>query len=159
LFGTTRIDHPGEFAPDPLRPYTSNSFAVFDSCPGQKGQFFGSPGTTSSRRKSMGRFPRSVEIITHRAVIGSFLNSGNSLPPKLFEQLFLNLDSPALYRFRPPARTPGNPRQRNAFTTAPKRAESSTTVEPVGFGRALSTTMITFSLRLMYKCCPKMPIP
>jgi hypothetical protein len=35
-------------------------------------------GITLSRKKSIGRFPRSVEIITQRPVIGSFRNSGNS---------------------------------------------------------------------------------
>ena len=34
---------------------------------------------TLSRRKSFGRFPRSVEMITHRPVIGSFRNSGNAI--------------------------------------------------------------------------------
>ena len=34
----------------------------------------------------MGRFPRSVEIITHRPVIGSFRNSGKTNPPTHFTQ-------------------------------------------------------------------------
>src|SRR4029077_19383525 len=34
---------------------------------------------TLSLRKSLGRFPRSVEMITHRPVIGSFRNSGNAI--------------------------------------------------------------------------------
>src|ERR1700741_150475 len=34
---------------------------------------------TLSRRKSFGRFPRSVEMITHRPVIGSFRNSGKAI--------------------------------------------------------------------------------
>ena len=38
-------------------------------------------GNTLSRRKSFGRFPRSVEIITQRPVIGSLRNSGNAFPP------------------------------------------------------------------------------
>src|SRR5215472_5310235 len=78
LFGTTRIDQPALFALPPLRPYTRTSFGVFASLPGQNGQFFPSPGMTLSRRKSMGRFPRSVEMITQRPVIGSLRNSGNS---------------------------------------------------------------------------------
>jgi hypothetical protein len=45
----------------------------------QNGQFFASVATTLSRRNSFGRFPRSVEMITHRPVIGSFRNSGNSI--------------------------------------------------------------------------------
>jgi len=44
----------------------------------QKGQFFSSLGMTLSRRKSFGRFPRSVEMITQRPVIGSFRNSGKA---------------------------------------------------------------------------------
>src|SRR5579863_5141549 len=32
--------------------------------------------STLSRRKSLGRLARSVEMITHRPVMGSFLNSG-----------------------------------------------------------------------------------
>ena len=46
--------------------------------PTQKGQFFSSLGMTLSRRKSFGRFPRSVEMITHRPVIGSLRNSGKA---------------------------------------------------------------------------------
>src|SRR2546430_6935599 len=34
---------------------------------------------TLSRRKSFGRFPRSVEMITHRPVIGSLRNSGKAI--------------------------------------------------------------------------------
>src|SRR5215469_2420694 len=45
----------------------------------------------------------------------------------------------------------------SAFTTAPKNTGSSTTVDPVGFGRALNTAITTFSFRLMYRCCPKIP--
>jgi hypothetical protein len=54
----------------------------------QKGQFFSSLGMTLSRRKSFGRFPRSVEMITHRPVIGSFRNSGKAI---LLEQFPLTL--------------------------------------------------------------------
>src|SRR5712692_9791034 len=77
-FGTTRSFHPGVFAPPPFLPYTNTSGGVFDSFPTQKGQFFGSLATTVSRRKSFGRFPRSVEMITHRPVIGSLRNSGKA---------------------------------------------------------------------------------
>jgi len=52
----------------------------------QKGQFFSSLEMTLSRRKSFGRFPRSVEMITHRPVIGSFRNSGKAF---LLEQFSL----------------------------------------------------------------------
>src|SRR5260370_18329925 len=45
----------------------------------QKGQFFSSLGMTLSRRKSFGRFPRSVEMITQRPVIGSLRNSGKAI--------------------------------------------------------------------------------
>jgi hypothetical protein len=41
---------------------------------------------------------------------------------------------------------------RRDSTTAPKNAESLTSVDPVGFGRALRTTITTFSFRLMYMC-------
>src|SRR5437016_3090829 len=34
---------------------------------------------TLSRRKSFGRFPRSVEMITHRPVIGSLRSSGKAI--------------------------------------------------------------------------------
>jgi hypothetical protein len=34
---------------------------------------------TLSRRKSFGRFPRSVEMITQRPVIGSLRNSGKAI--------------------------------------------------------------------------------
>jgi hypothetical protein len=34
--------------------------------------------STLSRRKSDGLLARSVEIMTHRPVMGSFLNSGNA---------------------------------------------------------------------------------
>jgi hypothetical protein len=78
LFGTTRSFHPEVFAPPPFRPYTSTSGGVLDSFPAQNGQFFGSFAMTLSRRKSFGRFPRSVEIITQRPVMGSFRNSGNA---------------------------------------------------------------------------------
>src|SRR5271156_844452 len=78
LFGTTRMLHPAVFAEPPLRPYTRISDGVFPSLPGQNGQFFGLFATTLSRKKSFGRFPRSVEIITQRPVIGSFRNSGKA---------------------------------------------------------------------------------
>jgi hypothetical protein len=40
----------------------------------------------------MGRFPRSVEMITHRPVIGSFRNSGKARPPEL-ETLYRQKDT------------------------------------------------------------------
>src|SRR5436190_3134705 len=70
--------HPGVFAPPPLRPYTRISGGVLPSAPGQKGQFFGPVTMTLSRRKSVGRLPRSVEMITHRPVMGSFRSSGKA---------------------------------------------------------------------------------
>src|SRR5271168_1095333 len=78
LFGTTRMLQPAVFAAPPLRPYTRISDGVLPSLPGQNGQFFGLFATTLSRKKSFGRFPRSVEIITQRPVIGSFRNSGKA---------------------------------------------------------------------------------
>src|SRR5208337_2247543 len=77
-FGTTRMLQPEELALPPLRPSARISGGVFPSLPGQNGQFRGGPGKTLSRRKSIGRFPRSVEMITQRPVIGSLRNSGNS---------------------------------------------------------------------------------
>src|SRR5882762_2285043 len=77
-FGTTRIFQPGLFAPPPLRPYTRISGGVLPSAPGQKGQFFGPVTRTLSRRKSDGRFPRSVEMMTQRPVMGSLRNSGKA---------------------------------------------------------------------------------
>src|ERR1700688_1306492 len=76
LLGTTRMLHPGVFLLPSLRPYTRISVGVLDSCPGQKGQFLPLEATTLSRRNSLGRLPRSVEIMTQRPVIGSFRNSG-----------------------------------------------------------------------------------
>src|SRR5271163_2190 len=79
LLGTTRTVQPGVFAPPLLRPYTRISGGVLASWPGQNGQFFPlGNGVTLSRRKSFGRLPRSVEIITQRPVIGSFRNSGKA---------------------------------------------------------------------------------
>src|SRR5271155_5719241 len=80
LLGTTRTVQPGVFAPPLLRPYTRISGGVLASWPGQNGQFFPlGNGVTLSRRKSFGRLPRSVEIITQRPVIGSFRNSGKAI--------------------------------------------------------------------------------
>src|SRR5271170_3921765 len=76
LLGTTRILQPEELAEPPLRPYTRISDGVFASLPGQNGQFLGFLAITLSRRKSLGRLPRSVEMITQRPVIGSFRSSG-----------------------------------------------------------------------------------
>src|SRR5258708_12008787 len=99
-FGTTRIFHSGVLAPVPFRPYARISGGVFPSFPGQKGQFCGALGKTLSRRKSLGRFPRSVEIITHRPVIGSLRNSGNAFP-QTDSRRVLSVSTPAsqeLYR-------------------------------------------------------------
>src|ERR1700677_865024 len=78
-FGTTRMLHPDEFAPPPLRPYAKISGGVLFSAPGQNGQPRGPAITTLSRTKSIGRLPRSVEMITQRAVIGSFRSSGTAI--------------------------------------------------------------------------------
>src|SRR6266850_171390 len=76
LLGTTRRSHPGAFAPLPFCRYDSTSGGVIDSRPGQNGQCSRPSEAARSRRKSLGRFCRSVEIITHRPVIGSLRNSG-----------------------------------------------------------------------------------
>src|SRR6266481_174388 len=88
-FGTTRIFQPGLLAPPPLRPYTRISGGVLPSAPGQKGQFFGPVTRTLSRRKSVGRFPRSVEMITQRPVMGSLRNAGKAAarPPHSISEL------------------------------------------------------------------------
>src|SRR5258708_25806657 len=54
------------------------SGGVLPSAPGQKGQFLGPVTRTLSRRKSEGRFPRSVEMMTQRPVMGSLRNSGKA---------------------------------------------------------------------------------
>src|SRR5579875_673513 len=53
------------------------SGGVFDSWLYQKGQKPEPRISTLSRTKSLGRLARSVAIITHRPVTGSFLNSDN----------------------------------------------------------------------------------
>jgi hypothetical protein len=47
----------------------------------------------------MGRFPRSVEMITHRFVIGSFLSSGNAHPPPTKQLSTLNSPFLVLYAY------------------------------------------------------------
>src|SRR5579884_158072 len=77
LLGTTRTVHPEPSCPEPLGRYASTSEGVLFSLPAQNGQnplFLG----TGSRTKSAGRLARSVEIMTHRPTMGSFLNSGTA---------------------------------------------------------------------------------
>src|SRR5262249_52607138 len=76
LFGTTRTSQPGEFDAPPFCRYDSTSGGVSASRPGQNGHCARSTGTTCSRRKSLGRFWRSVEMITQRPVTGSLRSSG-----------------------------------------------------------------------------------
>src|SRR5579864_429382 len=77
LFGTTRTLHPGVSFPFPFLPYARISGGVFNSLPGQNGQNEPPFICTLSRTKSDGLFPRSLEIITQRPVIGSLRRSGN----------------------------------------------------------------------------------
>src|SRR5712691_11604615 len=78
LFGTTRMSHPGAFGAPPFWRYDNTSGGVIASCPGQNGQCSRPMVDARSRRKSFGRFCRSVEIITHRPVTGSLRSSGIS---------------------------------------------------------------------------------
>src|SRR6201999_934517 len=66
----------------PFRPYAKISGGVLFLAPGQNGHPRGPVTTTLSRTKSIGRLPRSVEMITQRAVIGSFRSSGTTNPPR-----------------------------------------------------------------------------
>jgi hypothetical protein len=78
LFGTTRTVQPGASgSPELRREYTSGG--VDFSLPVQNGQnppFF----CTGGSEKSPGRFARSVLIMTHLELVGSFLSSG-TMPP------------------------------------------------------------------------------
>src|SRR6185295_18651481 len=76
MFGTTRTSHPGAFGDPPFWRYDRTSGGVIPSRPGQNGQCSRPTVADRSRRKSFGRFCRSVEIITHRPVTGSFRSSG-----------------------------------------------------------------------------------
>jgi hypothetical protein len=52
------------------------SGGVADSLPGQKGHSLLSVLLLGAPEKSDGLFPRSVDMITHLPIIGSFLSSG-----------------------------------------------------------------------------------
>src|SRR5262245_32407194 len=76
LFGTTRRSHPGPLGPLPLLRKASTSGGVICSRPVQNGQYCSPMTAGRSSRKSLGRFRRSVEMITQRPVTASFLSSG-----------------------------------------------------------------------------------
>src|SRR5262249_26074588 len=76
LFGTTRTSQPGEFGAPPFCRYDSTSGGVSDSWPGQNGHCSRPRTMVRSTRKSLGRFWRSVEMITQRPVTGSLRSSG-----------------------------------------------------------------------------------
>ena len=76
LFGTTRTSQPGAVRVAAVRRYDSTSRGVICSWPSQKGQNDARRTAGCSRRKSLGRLRRSVEMITQRPVTGSFLSSG-----------------------------------------------------------------------------------
>src|SRR5581483_10403619 len=76
LFGTTRRSHPGPFGTPPFWRYESTSGGVSASCPGQNGHCSRPRICARSNRKSLGRFWRSVEMITHRPVTGSLRSCG-----------------------------------------------------------------------------------
>src|ERR1700758_3379037 len=85
LLGTTRTVQPGVSRCGGGPPFGFGRYAwisggVLASFPGQKGQ---NPPLIFifSRTKSVGRLARSVEMITQRPTIGSFLSSGNALNP------------------------------------------------------------------------------
>src|SRR5229473_6476529 len=77
LFGTTRKSQPDEFGAVPFCRNANTSGGVISSWPGQKGQYCSPITVGRSRRKSLGRLRRSVEMITQRPVTGSFRSSGN----------------------------------------------------------------------------------
>src|SRR6185369_2481771 len=66
----------GAVGPLPLWRNASTSGGVICSRPVQKGQNCSPITVGRSRRKSLGRLRRSVEIITQRPVTASFLSSG-----------------------------------------------------------------------------------
>src|SRR6266566_7827362 len=74
LFGTTRTSQPLALACVPLR-YARISGGVLSSCPSQNGQSSSGLVVTVSIWKSLGRFWRSVEMMTQRPVTGSFRKS------------------------------------------------------------------------------------
>jgi len=78
LFGTTRCSSPACLGL--RRSVVDENFRRSSSLIAHaEGAIFSSLGMTLSRRKSFGRFPRSVEMITHRPVIGSLRNSGKAI--------------------------------------------------------------------------------
>src|SRR5580692_4552530 len=76
LFGTTRRSHPGAFACVPLDRIANTSGGVSSSWPGQNGQYSSRNTSWRSRRKSVGRLRRSVEMMTQRPVTASLRSSG-----------------------------------------------------------------------------------
>src|SRR5271157_2295749 len=94
LLGTTRTVQPPELLEAPFGRYARTSEGVLLSLPGQNGQkppfIF-----TGSRLKSVGRLARSVEIMTHRPMIGSLRNSGTA---NLGRTIFGYLTPPAFSR-------------------------------------------------------------
>src|SRR5688572_10482014 len=76
LLGTTRTSQPHEFGAPPFWRYASTSGGVSASRPGQNGHCSRSTMDGRSNRKSLGRFRRSVEMMTQRPVTGSLRSSG-----------------------------------------------------------------------------------
>src|SRR5262245_16775435 len=74
LLGTTRYDHPGVLGGLPGARPARISGGVLSSWPAQNTQLV-SFGRTGSGPKSVGRRPRSPEMITQRPTMGSFLSS------------------------------------------------------------------------------------
>src|SRR5215510_1753521 len=76
LLGTTRRSQPAPFGLLPLWRNANTSGGVICSRPMQNGQYCSPMTAGRSSRKSLGRFRRSVEMITQRPVTASFLSSG-----------------------------------------------------------------------------------
>src|SRR5947209_6421011 len=77
LFGTTRRSQPDVFGADPLWRYASTSGGVRSSRPAQNRQCSNPSVVTGCTWNVLGRFWRSVEMMTHRPVTGSLRSSGN----------------------------------------------------------------------------------
>ena len=75
LFGMTLKSQSGLFGDELPGRTAYTSAGVICSLPGHSGHIAAFGGGGSSIKKT-GRLPRSVDIITHLSIIGSFLNSG-----------------------------------------------------------------------------------
>src|SRR6185503_13592448 len=76
LFGTTRVLHPGPFAPAPPSRMAITSCGVKRSFPGQNGHAAPGDPAAAPPFQSEGLRARSVAMMTQRPTTGSFLSSG-----------------------------------------------------------------------------------